>query len=97
MDFEKEICDEILDIKEELPLPKASSPLSYHNNVKLSSEDVQLRLIHELLQGNIQRCSYSVQHLNEAKETMFQVELISICCFIDISSRILFHFFLLAL
>jgi len=73
MDFEKEICDEILDIKEELPLPKASSPLSYHNNVKLSSEDVQLRLIHELLQGNIQRCSYSVQHLNEAKETMFQV------------------------
>ena len=39
----------------------------------MSEEDLQLHLMHELIQGSMQRCRCSVEQLKEAKTAMFKV------------------------
>lgn len=39
----------------------------------MSEEDLQLRLMHELIKGSIQRCRCSAEQLEEAKKAMFKV------------------------
>lgn len=70
--LENDICKEVLECKESIPLPSVSSP-GYQNSQKLSGEDRQLRLLHEIIQGNIQRCRYSIEQLDEAKQNMFKL------------------------
>ena len=75
--LENGICDEILKCKDIIPKPSFDSPTSSyrHNNENLSEEDLQLRLMHDLIQGSIQRCRCSVEQLEEAKTAMFKVNL----------------------
>jgi len=43
------------------------------NGKRFASIDEQLRVLHELIQGNIQRCQLSMEQLDEAKQTMLKV------------------------
>ncbi|XP_066918617.1 histone deacetylase complex subunit SAP130-like isoform X1 [Clytia hemisphaerica] len=71
---ENGLCEEIIKCKEMIPTPNLNSPTSsYQNNENVSEDDLQLRLIHELIQGSIQRCRCSTEQLEEAKSTMFKL------------------------
>ena len=70
--LEGELCDDILLYKDAIPSPSVSSS-NFDCDAKLTSEDSQLRLLHDLLQGNIQRCRHSIEQLEDAKQTMFNV------------------------
>lgn len=70
--LEGELCDEISLYKKDIPSPSVSSP-NFDVDEDVTSEDSQLRLLHDLLQGNIQRCKHSIEQLEEAKQTMFNL------------------------
>jgi len=72
--LENGICEEIQKFQEIIPQPSPSLPTSnYHNNENMSEEDLQLRLMHELIKGSIQRCRCSAEQLEEAKKAMFKI------------------------
>ncbi|XP_065645028.1 histone deacetylase complex subunit SAP130 [Hydra vulgaris] len=68
--IEDEISAEFANWKDKIRTP-CSSPTSIHST-SLSGEDAQLRLIHELIQGNIQRCKCSMEQLVETKQNLFK-------------------------
>ena len=71
--IEDEISAEFSMWKDKIRTP-CGSPTSIHST-SLSGEDAQLRLIHELIQGNIQRCKYSMEQLVETKQNLFKVKI----------------------
>lgn len=70
--FEGDLCEDILLYKKEIPTPSENTQ-NFEVEKEPSSEDSQLILLHDLLQGNIQRCKHSIEQLHEAKETLFNL------------------------
>jgi len=70
--LEDYLCDDILLYKKEIPSPSENYQ-NFEDDSTMTSEDSQLGLLHDLLQGNIQRCRHSIEQLQEAKQTMFNL------------------------
>ena len=68
--MEEEVSSTLLDCQVSLPRPVKGSP---HHHQNKSSEDNQLRILHDLIQGNIQRSRLSIEQLDEAKTSMLKV------------------------
>merc|ERR1719427_1056994 len=70
--LENELCESIVLCKNEIPSPSMNVD-DFEDESKVTSEDSQLRLLHDLLQGNLQRCKHSIDQLQEAKQSMFNL------------------------
>ncbi|XP_065055972.1 histone deacetylase complex subunit SAP130-like [Rhopilema esculentum] len=76
--LENEVCNKLFEFQRELPRPSKQFMLTalchdLQNGKRHASVDEQLRVLHELIQGNIQRCQLSMEQLVEAKQTMLRV------------------------
>ena len=75
--LESDLCENILLCKKEIPLPSTNPECMGVTDVEGegNEDEAQLRLLHDLLQGNLQRCKHSIEQLNEAKQSMFNVSI----------------------
>jgi len=76
--LENDVCSKLYEFQRELPRPSKQYMLTamchdLQNGKRFASIDEQLRVLHELIQGNIQRCQLSMEQLDEAKQTMLKV------------------------
>merc|ERR1711973_60769 len=79
--LEHDLRESLVLCKNEIPSPNSEGECmdtglfgnSDDSNHRLDSEDSQLRMLHELLQGNLQRCQHSIEQLQEAKQSMFNL------------------------
>eukprot|EP00794_Sanderia_malayensis_P011328 gene11328-12514_t len=75
--LESEVCNKLFEFQRELPRPSKHYMITachdIQNGKKPATTDEQLRVLHELIQGNIQRCQLSMEQIGEAKQTMLRV------------------------
>merc|ERR1719427_1842226 len=75
--LETDLCESILLCKNEIPTPSLAPECMGVDETtegeEADDDDQQLRLLHELLQGNLQRCKHSIEQLQEAKQSMFNL------------------------
>ena len=74
--LENDLCENILLCKNEIPAPRRAPECMGVDEEEEDGEEAQLRLLHELLQGNLQRCKHGIEQLQEAKQSMFNVSII---------------------